>query len=41
MVQRNFQEAKDFILGGYAQSLRLSAEAYFTFEQLFPEYLKK
>ncbi|WP_448530508.1 hypothetical protein [Raineya sp.] len=41
MVQRNFQEAKDFILKGYAQSLRLRAEAYFTFEQLFPEYFEK
>ncbi|ECW7662789.1 restriction endonuclease, partial [Campylobacter coli] len=37
-VQREFKEAKDFIIKCFADSLKLRADAYFYFKRYFNEY---
>lgn len=37
-VERTYEEAKQFLLGTFWDSLRNRADAYFTFQRLFDEY---
>lgn len=39
MQQRSFAESKAFILGKFAESIKLRADIYFHFQRLFNEYL--